>query len=98
MTTKLWMLAASLGLGMPVAAQDFGGMASDSLSSAGSFAGTVSVNSHVKGRSRTARTSSARARQQAACAGLPQFRAQHGAGDGRVQRLTALCREGGYLR
>lgn len=95
---KLWMLAASLVVAMPAAAQDFGGMASDSLSSAGSFAGTVGVNSHVKGRSRAVRGSSVRARQQAACAGLPQFRAQHGSGDERVQRLTALCREGGYLR
>ena len=80
---------------LPVSAQDYLGQASDSLASAGQFAGTVGVNSHLRGSSRHAqanRRGGATQRQAIACAQKSRFRAQHGGDDPRVRRLYSLCR------
>jgi hypothetical protein len=88
MMTKLALIGAMLGLATaPAAAQDFGSMASDSLSSAGSFAGTVGVNSHVGSkRERPAVNRETRV----ACASKERIAARLPAEKGR--RLYALCR------
>lgn len=76
---------------LPVSAQDYLGQASDSLASAGQFAGTVGVNSHLRGSSAN-RRGGATQRQAIACAQKSRFRAEHGRDDPRVRRLYSLCR------
>jgi hypothetical protein len=71
----------------PATAQDFGGMASDSLSSAGSFAGTVGVNSHV-GLKRKRPIVDRRTR--VACASKARIAADLPAA--KARRLYAACR------
>jgi hypothetical protein len=93
------LLAASAFLltSVPGAAQDFGSMASDSLSSAGSFAGTVGVNSHVDQRSRSSRASrNLDAEARAGCANKARAAANLGANHPKVRRLYALCAQAGY--
>lgn len=82
---------------VPAAAQDFGSMASDSLSSAGSHAGTVGVNSHLNCRSRDNRASqSAAAEARAGCANKARAAANLGADHPKVKRLFQLCAQAGY--
>lgn len=82
---------------VPTAAQDFESMASDNLSSAGSFAGTVSVNSNLDTTARAARTNpSSTARQAEACAKRAQFAAAHGKDHPKVRELYRLCANAGY--
>jgi hypothetical protein len=70
-------------------AQDFGAAASDSLSTAGSHAGTVSVNAHLQRNGRKVARSTRE--QRIACAGKARFAKEHGTGDARVRRLYRLC-------
>jgi hypothetical protein len=89
MMTKLASIGVLIGLAIaPAAGQDFGSMASDSLSSAGSFAGTVGVNSHVG--SKRARPVVNR-ETRVACASKARIAARLPAEKGR--RLYALCRQ-----
>lgn len=70
-------------------AQDFGAAASDSLSTAGSHAGTVSVNAHLQRDGRKVPRSTRQ--QRIACAGKARFAKAYGTGDVRVRRLYRLC-------
>lgn len=49
-------------------------------------------------QSRKAAPGSIDSRRRSSCAALPGFVRQHGRDDPRVQKLTALCRRGGYIR
>lgn len=101
MRARLILTAAVLvTASAPGFAQDiYMDMASDSLASAGSYAGTVAVNSHLNNNSRNrarAMRSNRTARQAQACASLPRFRQQYGAAHPQVRQLTRLCRQAGF--
>ncbi|WP_419826451.1 hypothetical protein [Sphingomonas sp.] len=56
------------------------------------YAGTAAAHRQAQSRAQAASTR----RQAEACATLPQFRKQYGAGNSQVVRLTSLCRRAGY--
>ncbi|SOB86560.1 hypothetical protein SAMN06297144_1666 [Sphingomonas guangdongensis] len=87
---------STLLLAVATMTQDYGSMASDSLSSAGSFAGTVGVNANLKTQPRSkqsARNVDAEAR--AGCANKGRAAARLGAEHPKVRRLYALCAQAG---
>lgn len=95
--TVFFSVPAFLLIALPASAQDFSGMASDSLSSAGSFAGTVGVNSHIKGRSSTQRRArGAQSEAEATCANKHRAAANLGMNHPKVRRLYALCARAGF--
>lgn len=65
----------------------------------GQLTATVSTD-HVtqseRARAQRGNPNRVTSRQAAACAGLPQFRAQYGANNPKVMKLTRLCRNAGY--
>ena len=82
---------------LPASAQDYSSAASDSLSSAGSFAGTVGVNAHVKGRSNPQRRAhDAQSGAKATCANKGRAAANLGRNHPNVRKLYALCARAGF--
>ncbi|MDV3457819.1 hypothetical protein RZN05_12560 [Sphingomonas sp. HF-S4] len=88
---------AGLSTATTAHAQDYLGQASDSLSSASSYAGTVSVNaaaeaSGKRGGPNFRGTGFRESYVREQCAGLARDRARLGSGHRRVVRWSRICR------
>lgn len=90
-------LAMIIGLAIaaPAGAQDYSAQASDSLSSAESYAGTVAVNSAIgkRGGANFRGTGFSESYVRKQCGGLARDRASLGPKHRRVVRWTRICRQ-----
>lgn len=90
--------AAPIAAG-PAVAQDYTGNVNP-----GTWASSMPMEASIRAQARrnggSARMSDAQASanaRQHCISSLPKLRSQYGAGDGRVQQMTSLCRKRGYI-
>jgi hypothetical protein len=95
MINAVILSSAALLMASAAGAQDYTGNVDPSAYSLPNVMHSA-INAQAKGGKSPRYTISAESR--AGCRNLPNFRARFGARDGRVQKLTRLCRELGLIR